>query len=330
MKLTHSIALALTLAMLLQGCGSNNKASAEQDKTTVAKEVHGIAPEKISGYIDTFNTQIEQVDFQFEGKEYDISFTGFMDDEPAAIAQFERGFVIFGFDQDKQTPLPTLSIVETIDGDNLVLRSSTITVSEDGNNIIYQGTVENPITQGIFSVRFIINESFFGAGNSRLEIDNNTATLNGTLGTKTYIQIAQLIEDNPSVDTLILQQIDGSINDDINMHTGRLIHQAKLTTVVPSDGDVNSGGVDLFAAGFKREYRQGGKVGVHSWCCVNGKSAHLLPKDDAAHGAQLTYFREILGKELGPQFYYFTINAAPADSIHVMTQTQLTKYLLTK
>jgi len=330
MKLLRSVGIALTVITLLQACGGSSKSTTKNTTAVEPKAVHGIQPNKVASYIDTFKTENAKVDFQFEGKKYDINFTDFGDDKLSAVAQFERGFIVFGFDQDKSAPIANLSIVEAGNGKNSTLRSSTITVKKDGDNFIYEGTVENAVTQGLFSVRLVINESFFGAGNSRLEVVDNTATLNGTLGTKTYIQLDELIKNNTNVDTLILQQIDGSINDDINMHTGRLIRNAKLTTVVPANGDINSGGVDLFAAGFKREYNTGGKVGVHSWCCVSGKSAHLLSKDDAAHGAQLTYFREILGKDLGPEFYFFTINAAPASSIYIMTQAELVKYLISK
>ena len=86
--------------------------------------------------------------------------------------------------------------------------------------------------------------------------------------------------------------------------------------------------MDLFAAGFKRKYVVGGKVGVHAWCCEKGKSAHLLSKTDPAHGAQLTFVREMLGKELGPEFYFFTLNAAPASDIYIMTNDELKKYLI--
>lgn len=330
MKLFKSVGIALTMITLLQACGGSSNSTTKKVTIAEPKTVHGIQPNKVASYIDNFKTENAKVDFQFEGKKYDINFTDFGEDKLSAVAQFERGFIVFGFDQNKDTPIANLSIVEANNDKNSVLKSSTITVKKDGGNFIYEGTVENAVTQGLFSVRLVINESFFGAGNSTLNIVDNTAILNGTLGTKTYIQIDELTKNNSNVDTLILQAIDGSINDDINMHTGRLIRQAKLTTVVPANGDINSGGVDLFAAGFKREYNKGGKVGVHSWCCVSGKSAHLLNKDDEAHGAQLTYFREILGKELGPEFYYFTINAAPASSIYIMTPAELIKYLISK
>jgi len=201
-------------------------------------------------------------------------------------------------------------------------------VNAEGENFVYNGTVKETATQGLFNVRLVINESFFEAGSSTITVEGSNAMVNGTLGTKTYIQMNELIQNNPEVTTLVLQQIDGSINDAINMHTGRLVRNAQLTTLIPADGDVNSGGVDLFAAGLKREYTAGGKVGVHSWCCVDGKSAHLLPQDHSAHGAQLTYFREVLGKNLGPEFYFFTLNSATFDNIHVMNSVELTKYLV--
>jgi hypothetical protein len=210
------------------------------------------------------------------------------------------------------------------------LISANIEITEQGDNFIYSGSVVDRTTQGLFTVRLVLNESFFESGNSTVKVLGTKALVNGTLGTKTYIQIDELIKNHPEVNTLELQQIDGSINDAINMHTGRLIRNAQLSTFIPVNGDVNSGGVDLFAAGFTREYTAGGKVGVHSWCCVNGQSAHLLSKDAPEHGSQLTYFREILGKELGPEFYFFTINAASSDNIHLMTQFELTKYLISK
>jgi hypothetical protein len=326
MKLLRSIGIALAVVTLLQACGGSGKSTA---KSTEPKEVHIIKPNKVASYVDAFKAQNSQVHFELEGKQYDIIFSQFSQDKVSAYAYFELGYLVFGFDEDKQTPIANVSVAKVDGTGGLMLASLAITVKSEGDNYIYEGTVVNPTTDGIFDVRLVINESIFNAGSSTLKVVDNTAILNGTLGTQAYVQINDLINNNPSVDTLILEEIDGSINDAINMHTGRLIRKAKLTTVIPANGDVNSGGVDLFAAGFKREYHEGGKVGVHSWS-ENGKSAHLFAKGDAAHGPQLTYFRELLGKELGPDFYFFTINAAPAATVHHMTQTELTKYLITQ
>ena len=97
---------------------------------------------------------------------------------------------------------------------------------------------------------------------------------------------------------------------------------------MPANGEAYSGGVDLYAAGYKRVYQPGGKLGVHSWCCVDGKDAGQLGRDHSAHGSQLTFVREMLGETLGPEFYFFTIEAAPIDGIHLMTQDEINKYFL--
>ncbi len=332
MNKLRNVCTAVCIGMLLQACGGSSKSTTNKVETTKLpiKEFHLIQPDKIDDYIADFKTQNAQVELQFEGVQYTLAFYDFGAGQKSVVAEFEKGLVTFGFNPDKNEPEKTLAIVIKNQAGDSVLKGANITLTPDGDNFIYDGNVKNVLTQDVFNVRMIINESFFGAGNSSIEVLDNTATLNGTLGTETYIQMNELIKNNTNVDTLILQEIDGSVNDAINMHTGRLIRNAKLTTVVKANGDINSGGVDLFAAGFKREYNKGGKVGVHSWCCVNGKSAHLLSRDDAEHGAQLTFFRELLGDELGPEFYFFTLNAAPASDIHVMTQTELDKYLITK
>jgi len=176
-------------------------------------------------------------------------------------------------------------------------------------------------------VRLVFNEALLGGGNSTLVVNGNQASLFGSLGTQTYIQIQDMI-NNENVDTLVFADIDGSVNDAINMHTGRLIRAAGLTTLMPTGGQAYSGGVDLFAAGVRRIYQSGGKLGVHSWCCSQGKPANELGVSHPAHGAQLTYFREMLGDEKGPEFYFFTINAAPFSSVHVMTAEELNRYTL--
>ena len=167
--------------------------------------------------------------FSLKATQYDITFLDF--NNVGAIAKFEQGLIVFGFNQDKNTPIASLSIILQKVTGNTELTGSNITLIQDDKNFVYEGSVTNLVTQGMYSVRLVMNESLFGAGNSQVEIDGNTATVNGTLGSKTYIQINDLINNNTNVDTLVLQTIDGSVNDDINLHTGRLIRNAKLTTL---------------------------------------------------------------------------------------------------
>jgi hypothetical protein len=318
--------------LALQACGGEKRNNVNKVIEPEPQVVHELQPEKIPAYIADFKEAYAQLEFQFEGQKSAINFADFDQENNILYAFYEQGILAIGFDFEENTPLASLTVYETDEEGKVKQEFSSheIEVTEQGGNFLYTGSVIKESSQGLFSIRLVMNEAILSSGNSTVEVSGTKALVNGTLGTLTYIQIEELIKNSTEVDTLELQEISGSINDEINMHTGRLIRGAKLTTFVPKSGNVNSGGVDLFAAGFKRIYEAGGIVGVHAWCCENGQSAHLLAKDDPAHGAQLTYFREMLGKALGPEFYFFTINSAPAKDIHHMTEAELAKYLLSK
>ncbi len=177
------------------------------------------------------------------------------------------------------------------------------------------------------SATITITESLIGGGSSEIQIEGNNVYLNGTLGTRTYNQIFQLIAENPEVNTIVEVDVSGSVNDDINVQTGRLIRQAGMDTYVPGNGSIASGGVDLFSAGVNRTIEFGATIGVHSWSDGNTQASDL-PEDSPLHNDQIAYFNEMLGSSLGRDFYFFTINAAPADSIHNMSQEEITRWQL--
>jgi len=306
--------LILTMILGLQGCNSSSDGSNKKNppvvptKPTTPPVVHMIEPSDVADYIDDFKSKQRRLELVFNSVTSKITYVEKTKD--SIILKYDQGLAVLGYDSDKDKLLPSITLLE---GDTSDLANFKVTR-----------------TLSTFDIDSIqINESILEAGDSKLVINGSKATLSGTLGASTYIQIQKMI-NTTSVDTLILSKIDGSDNDAINMHTGRLIRDAALATLIPKDGDVNSGGVDLFAAGTLRIYEAGGKVGVHSWCCTDdGKDAGQLSKDDKAHGAQLTYFREMLGSDKGPEFYFFTINAAPAKGIHLMTPQEMLKYTLT-
>lgn len=173
---------------------------------------------------------------------------------------------------------------------------------------------------------YVGSESLAGLGDSKLEIIGDEAYLSGDLGTKTYKQIKDLIDNHPNVTTLVLTSISGSVNDLVNMHTGRLVHEAGLDTKVLSDSDIASGGVDLFCAGKNRIVEQGARIGIHSWCCVNDLTAIELPKNHPAHKYQINYFTLVMGAEKGVAFYFHTLEAAPFDGVHWMSDEDIQKW----
>lgn len=165
------------------------------------------------------------------------------------------------------------------------------------------------------------------AGDSELEVHGTNAVLNGDLGARTFNQIIDLVKQHPEVDTIILEEVPGSVNDEVNVEAGRIIRKSGLATFVPADGLIASGGVDLFVSGVSRTIEDGAMVGVHS-CFGDGVECRDIPKGDSRHDSQIDYFNEMLGEPLGENFYFYTLDAAPFDDVHYMTRQEIDMWKL--
>ncbi|NOD32505.1 alpha/beta hydrolase [Ruegeria atlantica] len=144
----------------------------------------------------------------------------------------------------------------------------------------------------------------------------------GTIDETTLSAFEEVTAQNPEARTLVLQYIEGSVDDDANVIFAREVHRAGFDTVVPSNGLVASGGTDLFLAGNRRVLQPGACVGVHSWA-GSGLVATDLPEDDPEHDRYLDYFKDIGVDE---EFYWYTLFAAPADSMHWMTTAEANRF----
>ena len=127
---------------------------------------------------------------------------------------------------------------------------------------------------------------------------------------------------SPDARTLVLQFIDGSVDDEANLELGRMIRRAGFTTVVPSDGLVASGGTDLFLAGVDRVLEEGACVGVHSWSDGFSDGADL-PRTSTSHAPYLEYYRFM---EIPEEFYWFTLESASASDIHWMSGSEADEF----
>jgi hypothetical protein len=154
------------------------------------------------------------------------------------------------------------------------------------------------------------------------------------LGVTTYLQLRDIVEQHAGANMTFEfdNHINGSLDDDINMYTGLMIHESQMDTLVTANGSVFSGGTDLFAAGKERilmrssdieaiELNQ--QIGVHSWGGEdddgNSVTALDLPFSDDGHRKQATYFDTVLGEQ-GIDFYLFTLESAPFDGEYWITQ----------
>lgn len=161
----------------------------------------------------------------------------------------------------------------------------------------------------------------------RVTEPDTVAFVDGILGKTAHNNFLKLIEEQPQVNTIVLGVVPGSINDEYNMQTGHLLRELGMNTMVLSTSEIASGGVDLFCAGLKRKIEPGARLGVHSWS-GGGKEATDYPENDPAHHDQLEFFSTMVGDSIGPIFYFYTIYAAPADSIHWMSDEEIEHYEL--
>ena len=154
-------------------------------------------------------------------------------------------------------------------------------------------------------------------------IEGDRLYVSGTLNALTYDEIADHLGSSPELTTIVLVDIDGSIDDEVNLETGRLIHEAGVDTYVPAHGRIESGAVDLFCAGQNRIAETGALIGVHAWADEDGLEGGALPKSDPEHRMYIEYFEQVA---CPVSFYWFTLDAAPADGMHYMSEGELRAY----
>jgi hypothetical protein len=142
------------------------------------------------------------------------------------------------------------------------------------------------------------------------------------LGKTAHKRFKKLLEEYPDVKTLILEDVPGSMNDEYNVQTCELLHFNGISTKAMSYSEVASGGVDLLISGTNRTVEDGAKIGVHSWSSGNTEGIDY-PIDSPEHEIFLDLF-EAIG--IDTAFYWYTLRAAPADSIHWMTESEIDYY----
>lgn len=252
----------------------------------------------------------------------DVEF-GDVDDTLSIIAVLgEDTFVVLPLDEAGEGPAGTVLL---IDGDEVYKGRAAVEYQEATDAVLLQATT---LTLAGADTTLELSACFhIGSGSSKIEFEGTEATISGALGSLTFTQIQRLQAEHPEIDRLVLQDVPGSINDEVNVETGRLVRNGGWSTHVPADGEIASGGVDLFCAGVERTLEDGARVGVHSWS--NGEEeGGDLPMDSPEHTFFIEYLDEMLGSPRGETFYFFTLQAAPAADIHWMTPQEIEQYEL--
>jgi len=316
LKFLNTLAITLLIATTTISCNKDDDAIA----TTSGTHPNGI--KILSATAKTVVASTYTFDGNPERTVTSIDIGEFNGDNVYVLNSNDQILISSNDDQEPDGEMVVLTL-----STNEVYTGANFTVNENENSLVLTGQVSNP-TNGSKNLSITIQESQIGAGTSTYTVNGDQVLLTGTLGTYTYNQILEINANHPSVKTIVLTTIAGSLNDDVNVETGRLIRTAGYSTHLKSDSEIYSGGVDLFCSGLTRTRETGSKIGVHSWCCYEGQTADQLPENSPGHNSQLAYFREMLGSTNGPNFYFFTINAAPFDGTHLMTDAEITQYQL--
>jgi len=154
------------------------------------------------------------------------------------------------------------------------------------------------------------------------EVDGRALYLEGEIESRDFDQMSKVLRDHPDLKTVVLLDVPGSNDDETNAQIIRLFRDAGLNTHLLSDSFVASGGTDLFLSGVERSMERGAEIGVHSWS-DGTREGRDFPKESSEHDLFLDLY-EALG--ISVEFYWFTLQAAPAAEIHIMTETEIERY----
>jgi len=156
--------------------------------------------------------------------------------------------------------------------------------------------------------------------------DDSTAILNGVIRGNTLKKFEKLMKKHPDIQTLVMQDMPGSANDEVNVQLGRAVNARGLNTHIDDNGEIASGAVDLFLAGSERTAGANVKIGVHSWSNGDQESTDFA-EDATEHDLFINYYKDIgIRDSMARAFYFYTIHAAPAEGIHWMTETEMESY----
>ncbi|TDO98005.1 alpha/beta hydrolase [Marinomonas balearica] len=163
--------------------------------------------------------------------------------------------------------------------------------------------------------------------NIQMIVEGDRAYLSGVLGSDLSITLESMIEQHPNVTELVLVDVPGSLDQEATMNSARLIRRLGLNTHISRTGYVLSGGVDLFLGGVKRTIGPGAAVGVHAWRDQNSPSTSsgikmegVIDMSDPVHAEYVNFY---LSLGVPERFYWFSLNAAPAERIYYLTSEEI-------
>jgi hypothetical protein len=171
------------------------------------------------------------------------------------------------------------------------------------------------------SERYTIRK--YGLQPPTIEVIGDKAFVNGTLGMTFYDLFTETLKKHPEIKTIVLLDIPGSVDDEWNLKSCQLLYEKGLNTELLNNSIVQSGGTDLFVSGKKLIISDGAMIGVHSWAGAKNPAIEY-PREHNVHKMFLDFY---ISADVDTSFYWYTLQAAPADGMHFMTEEEIKRYL---
>lgn len=154
---------------------------------------------------------------------------------------------------------------------------------------------------------------------TEMQVAGAQLIINGQITSQTPRTFETILADNPSITTIVPLEMSGSSDEGATHRMGYLIRSQGLNTHLSGQSEIYSGAVSLFLAGKRRTMAPGAVVGVHSWADGFGEGSSY-PRSAGEHDANVRYTQDMLGSDA---FYWFTLQAAPSNEIHIMTRAEM-------
>jgi len=155
------------------------------------------------------------------------------------------------------------------------------------------------------------------------EPSGNDLIMSGVIDSDVKVRLQTALNENPQVTNILMQYVEGSVDDEANLDAARFVREMKLNTTIKSDGLIASGGTDFFLAGVNRIVEKGAKIGVHSWAGDDIDDPLKLPRTHPEHKKYLEYYKDM---GVPCEFYWYTLESAPAEDVHWMTLSEIKLY----
>lgn len=158
--------------------------------------------------------------------------------------------------------------------------------------------------------------------------DGMTIEMNGAITSRINQDFENMVAAFPNAKKIIMKDCPGSDDDETNLIVSKKMHDNDFEFHLTATSIIASGAVDMYVGGVRRTREAGSQIGVHYWGSEPGEPiATEYPRGHEVHLPYINYYQSVgFSQQEAEDFYYFTIEAAPAEDIHWMTNEEISTY----